>query len=70
MSVAHKGLQFLTAKTIKKMPEPVQNVTYRAAWLPINAVRGVKNAALSWYVPFVGIDNGDITARWRCRRLM
>lgn len=26
----HKGLQFLTAKTIKKMPEPVQNVTYRA----------------------------------------
>lgn len=43
----HKGLQFLTAKTIKKMPEPVQNVTYRAAWLPINAVRGVKNAALN-----------------------
>lgn len=39
----HTGLQFITSGTIKKMPEPVQNVAYRVVWFPINAIRRAKN---------------------------
>ena len=46
MRRVHKGLKFVTSKTVKRMPEPVQNVTYHVAWLPINVVRSAKNAVL------------------------
>ena len=35
----HLGLQAVAAKTVRKLPEPAQNVIYTAAWTPITAVR-------------------------------
>ena len=46
MRRVHRGLKFVTSKTVKRMPESVQNVTYHVAWLPINVVRSAKNAVL------------------------
>lgn len=37
----HLGLQAVAAQTVRKLPEPAQNVIYTAAWTPITAVRYV-----------------------------
>ena len=42
----HLGLQVITGKFIKPLPEPVQNVFYRVAWFPLNLARSAKNALL------------------------
>lgn len=37
----HLGLQWITSRTVLKLPEPAQSVIYTAAWAPITAVRFV-----------------------------
>lgn len=37
----HLGLQWITSRTVLKLPKPAQNVIYTAAWAPITAVRFV-----------------------------
>lgn len=37
----HLGLQWITSRTVLKLPKPVQSVIYTAAWAPITAVRFV-----------------------------
>lgn len=38
---AHLGLQWITSRTVLKLPKPAQSVIYTAAWAPITAVRFV-----------------------------
>lgn len=38
---AHLGLQWITSRTVLKLPKPEQSVIYTAAWAPITAVRFV-----------------------------
>lgn len=35
----HLGLQWITSRTVLKLPKPAQSVIYTAAWAPITAVR-------------------------------
>ncbi|WP_270557025.1 rhamnan synthesis F family protein [Bifidobacterium breve] len=37
----HLGLQWITSRTVLKLPKPAQSVIYTAAWAPITAVRFV-----------------------------
>jgi rhamnosyltransferase len=37
----HLGLQWITSRTVLKLPKPAQRVIYTAAWAPITAVRFV-----------------------------
>lgn len=37
----HLGLQWVTSRTVLKLPKPAQSVIYTAAWAPITAVRFV-----------------------------
>ncbi|TCF43083.1 rhamnan synthesis F family protein [Bifidobacterium longum] len=37
----HLGLQWITLRTVLKLPKPAQSVIYTAAWAPITAVRFV-----------------------------
>lgn len=37
----HFGLQWITSRTVLKLPKPAQSVIYTAAWAPITAVRFV-----------------------------
>ena len=37
----HLGLQWITSRTVLKLPKPAQSVIYTAAWVPITAVRFV-----------------------------
>lgn len=37
----HLGLQWITSRTVLKLPKPAQSVIYAAAWAPITAVRFV-----------------------------
>ena len=37
----HLGLQWITSRTVLKLPQPAQSVIYTAAWAPITAVRFV-----------------------------
>lgn len=37
----HLGLQWITSRTVLKLPKPAQSVIYTAAWTPITAVRFV-----------------------------
>ncbi|MBT1175654.1 lipopolysaccharide biosynthesis protein [Bifidobacterium sp. LC6] len=41
MHRVHLGLQVVAAHTVRKLPEPAQDVIYTAAWTPITAVRYV-----------------------------
>lgn len=37
----HLGLQWITSRTVLKLPKPAQSIIYTAAWAPITAVRFV-----------------------------
>lgn len=40
----HLGLKWVSARTVRKMPQKAQDVIYTTAWAPINAYRHIRDA--------------------------